>query len=175
MVPACFIIGLGYKVLLANQLAGLWREIQTIGLPSVSTQLAWMGVIGYSLQLYFDFQGYSLMAIGIAKMLGYTMPNNFDSPYLSKSVSEFYRRWHITLGAWFRDYVYIPLGGSRKGTGRTIINLFAVWLLTGLWHGFGVNFLLWGMFLFFWIAMEKIWLRKFLETSHGWRISMYCW
>ena len=169
---ACFIIGLGYKVLLANQLAGLWREIQTIGLPSVSTQLAWMGVIGYSLQLYFDFQGYSLMAIGIAKMLGYTMPNNFDSPYLSKSVSEFYRRWHITLGAWFRDYVYIPLGGSRKGTGRTIINLFAVWLLTGLWHGFGVNFLLWGMFLFFWIAMEKIWLRKFLENK-PWLAHIY--
>ena len=169
---ACFIIGLGYKVLLANQLAGLWREIQTIGLPSVSTQLVWMGVIGYSLQLYFDFQGYSLMAIGIAKMLGYTMPNNFDSPYLSKSVSEFYRRWHITLGAWFRDYVYIPLGGSRKGTGRTIINLFAVWLLTGLWHGFGVNFLMWGMFLFFWIAMEKIWLRKFLENK-PWLAHMY--
>lgn len=169
---ACFIIGLGYKVLLANQLAGLWREIQTIGLPSVSTQLAWMGVIGYSLQLYFDFQGYSLMAIGIAKMLGYTMPNNFDSPYLSKSVSEFYRRWHITLGAWFRDYVYIPLGGSRKGTGRTIINLFAVWLLTGLWHGFGVNFLMWGMFLFFWIAMEKIWLRKFLENK-PWLAHIY--
>lgn len=169
---ACFIIGLGYKVLLANQLSGLWREIQTIGLPSISTQLAWMGVIGYSLQLYFDFQGYSLMAIGIAKMLGYTMPNNFDSPYLSKSVSEFYRRWHITLGAWFRDYVYIPLGGSRKGTGRTTINLFAVWLLTGLWHGFGVNFLLWGMFLFFWIAMEKIWLRKFLENK-PWLAHIY--
>ena len=153
---ACFIIGLGYKVLLANQLAGLWREIQTIGLPSVSTQLAWMGVIGYSLQLYFDFQGYSLMAIGIAKMLGYTMPNNFDSPYLSKSVSEFYRRWHITLGAWFRDYVYIPLGGSRKGTGRTIINLFAVWLLTGLWHGAYGNFVVWGIYYGILLMIEKL-------------------
>lgn len=161
---ACFIIGLGYKVLIANQLAGLWHEIQTIGFVSVSTPLAWMGILGYSLQLYFDFQGYSLMAIGIGKMLGYTFPDNFDSPYLSKSVSEFYRRWHMTLGRWFRDYVYIPLGGSRKGTLFTICNLFFVWLLTGLWHGFGWNFLLWGMFLFFWIALEKLFLKKFLDA-----------
>ncbi len=160
---ACFIIGLGYKVLISNQLAGLWHEIQTIGFVSVSTPLAWMGILGYSLQLYFDFQGYSLMAIGIGKMLGYTFPDNFDSPYLSKSISEFYRRWHITLGRWFRDYVYIPLGGSRKGTLFTICNLFVVWLLTGLWHGFGWNFVLWGMFLFFWIALEKLFLKKILD------------
>lgn len=159
----CFIIGLGYKVLLANQLAGLWHEIQTIGFVSVSTPLAWMGVFGYSLQLYFDFQGYSLMAIGVACMLGYRLPNNFDSPYLSTSVSEFYRRWHITLGSWFRDYIYIPLGGSRKGLFFTIANLFVVWFLTGLWHGMSWNFVLWAMFLFFWIVCEKVFLKKYLD------------
>lgn len=159
----CFIIGLGYKVLLANSLSGLWYDIQTIGFDSISTPLAWMGIWGYSMQLYFDFQGYSLMAIGIAKMLGYRLPNNFNSPYLSKSISEFYRRWHMTLGSWFRDYIYIPLGGSRKGRMRTVINLGIVWILTGLWHGFGWNFLLWGCFLFFWISVEKLWLRSILE------------
>ena len=160
---ACFIIGLGYKVLLANQLAGLWREIQTIGLPSVSTQLAWMGVIGYSLQLYFDFQGYSLMAIGIAKMLGYTMPNNFDSPYLSKSVSEFYRRWHITLGAWFRDYVFYPLSLSKFFTkvgkkGRQVLGnyigkmlpvlipQFIIFFLIGIWHGAEWKYIAFGFY-----------------------------
>ncbi len=159
----CFIIGLGYKILLANQLGGLWYQVQTIGFASVSTQLAWLGIIGYSLQLYFDFQGYSLMAIGIAKMLGYTLPENFDSPYLSKSVSEFYRRWHMTLGSWFRDYIYIPLGGSKKGLKRTLCNLAVVWVLTALWHGMHWNFVLWGMFLLFWIMLEKIGLRKILE------------
>lgn len=159
----CFIIGLGYKVLLANQLGGLWYQVQTIGFASVSTQLAWLGIIGYSLQLYFDFQGYSLMAIGIAKMLGYILPENFDSPYLSKSISEFYRRWHMTLGSWFRDYIYIPLGGSQKGLKRTLFNLAVVWVLTALWHGMHWNFVLWGMFLLFWIMLEKIGLRRVLE------------
>ncbi len=160
---AVFIIGLGYKVLIANQLAGLWHEIQTIGFVSISTPLAWLGVVGYSLQLYFDFQGYSLMAIGVAAMLGYRLPNNFDSPYMSTSVSEFYRRWHITLGSWFRDYIYIPMGGSKKGMCFTIINLFAVWFVTGLWHGMHWNFVLWAMFLFFWIACEKVFLKKYLK------------
>lgn len=167
----CFIVGLGYKVLLANQLAGLWYQVQTIGFESISTPLAWLGLAGYSLQLYFDFQGYSLMAIGIAKMLGYTLPENFDSPYLSKSVSEFYRRWHMTLGSWFRDYIYIPLGGSQKGLMRTICNLTIVWILTAVWHGMHLNFLLWGFYLLFWIVLEKIGLRRILERfpvlGHG--------
>ena len=167
-----FIVGLGYKVLLANQLAGLWREVQTIGIPSISTPLAWMGILAFTLQLYFDFQGYSLMAIGIGRMIGVYLPENFHLPYLSKSVSEFYRRWHMTLGRWFREYVYFPMGGSRKGTLRTVCNLLAVWLLTGLWHGIGPTFLLWGLFLFFWIAMEKIFLKRFLNGFWG---HIYVW
>ena len=162
-----FIIGLGYKVLLANQLAGLWRDVQTIGIPSISTPLAWIGLLGYSLQLYFDFHGYSLMAVGIGQMLGFSLPQNFHLPYLSKSVSEFYRRWHMTLGNWFRDYIYVPLGGSRKGMARTIGNLLLVWMLTGLWHGFGWNFFLWGIFLFFFIALEKLFLKRFLTGIFG--------
>lgn len=167
-----FIIGLGFKVLLANQLAGLWREVQTIGIPSISTPLAWIGILAFTLQLYFDFQGYSLMAIGIARMIGVYLPDNFDLPYLSKSVSEFYRRWHMTLGRWFREYVYFPMGGSKKGMAQTILNLLAVWLLTGLWHGIGPSFLLWGLFLFFWIALEKIFLKRFLSGFLG---HIYVW
>ncbi|MBM6828551.1 MBOAT family protein [Anaerotignum lactatifermentans] len=167
-----FIIGLGYKVLLANQLSGLWREVQTIGIPSISTPLAWMGILAFTLQLYFDFQGYSLMAIGIGRMIGVYLPENFDLPYLSRSVSEFYRRWHMTLGRWFREYVYFPMGGSKKGLPQTILNLLAVWLLTGLWHGIGPSFLLWGLFLFFWIALEKIFLKRFLTGFFG---HIYVW
>lgn len=168
----CFIVGLGYKVLIANQLAGLWREIQTIGIPSISTPLAWLGILAFTMQLYFDFQGYSLMAIGIGRMMGVHIPENFDLPYLSKSVSEFYRRWHMTLGRWFREYVYFPMGGSKQGKMRTVFNLFIVWLLTGLWHGMGISFLLWGMFLFFWIALEKICLKRFLNGFLG---HIYVW
>ncbi|MFR9207879.1 MAG: MBOAT family O-acyltransferase [Lachnospiraceae bacterium] len=115
-----FIIGLGLKVLIANQLAGIWNAVGTIGYESISTPLAWFGIIGYSLQLYFDFYGYSLMAIGLGRMMGFHLPKNFDYPYISRSMTEFWRRWHMTLGSWFRDYVYIPLGGSRKGMGFTI-------------------------------------------------------
>lgn len=158
-----FILGLAYKALLADKLAGLWRQLSVIGYDSVSTPLAWLGMATYSVQLYFDFQGYSLMAVGIGRMFGFRLPQNFRSPYCSTSVSDFYRRWHITLGHWFRDYVYIPMGGSRAGTARTILNLFAVWLLTGLWHGMRWNFVLWGMSLFVLIAAEKLFLRKYLD------------
>jgi alginate O-acetyltransferase complex protein AlgI len=140
-----FIFGLGLKVLLANPLGKLWSQAQAIGFESVSTPLAWMSVIAFSLQLYFDFFGYSLMAVGLGKMLGFILPENFKHPYVSVTMTEFWRRWHITLGRWFRDYVYIPLGGNRKGTPRTTINLLIVWLLTGLWHGAGYNYLLWGL------------------------------
>jgi alginate O-acetyltransferase complex protein AlgI len=108
-----FTIGLGFKVLIANRIGILWNDIQTIGFESISTPLAWLGAFGYSLQLYFDFYGYSLMAVGIARMLGFSLPDNFNHPYTSKSVSEFWRRWHITLGKWFKNYIYIPLGGNR--------------------------------------------------------------
>lgn len=167
-----FILGLGYKVLIANSLAGLWRDVQTIGIPSISTPLAWMGILGFSLQLYFDFHGYTLMAIGIGQMMGISLPENFNLPYRAKSISEFYRRWHMTLGNWFRDYIYVPMGGSRQGMAKTIGNLFVVWILTALWHGFGWNFLLWGMFLFFWIALEKLFLKKYLNGFWG---HIYLW
>lgn len=158
-----FVFGLGMKVLLANQLGGLWRDAQTIGFDSISTPLAWMAIFAFSFQLYFDFFGYSLMAIGLGKMMGFQFPVNFDHPYMSLTMTEFWRRWHITLGSWFREYVYIPLGGSRNGFFRTVCNLLIVWLLTGLWHGAGYNFLLWGLSLFCAILMEKLFYGDFLN------------
>ena len=150
-----FILGLGFKVLLANRVGTLWNEVCTIGFESISTPLAWLGSLAYSMQLYFDFCGYSLMAIGLGKMLGFTIPENFHHPYLSRSVTDFWRRWHITLGAWFREYVYIPLGGNRKGRIRTVVNLGIVWLLTGFWHGAAWNFILWGVFICLLEILEK--------------------
>lgn len=158
-----FILGLGTKVLLADRLAILWKDIQVIGYESISTPLAWLGAAGYSMELYFDFWGYSLMASGLCVMLGFPFIVNFDHPYASKSIGEFWRRWHITLGSFFRDYVYIPLGGSRQGTGKTIRNLLAVWLLTGFWHGGSLNFILWGLLLFCFVAAEKLWLGRLLK------------
>ena len=155
-----FIAGLGTKVLLADRLAILWKDIHMIGYESISTPLAWLGAVGYSMELYFDFWGYSLMASGLCLMLGYPFIENFRHPYASKSISEFWRRWHITLGSFFRDYVYIPLGGSREGMGVTMRNLLAVWLLTGLWHGGSLNFILWGLVLFALIAIERLALGK---------------
>lgn len=161
-----FIFGLSYKVLVADRLGSLFFEIQKIGFESISTQLAWMGAVSFSLQLYFDFMGYTLMAVGLGNMLGFQMPCNFDNPYASRSISEFYRRWHVTLGAWFRDYIYIPLGGNRKGLVRTLFNLLVVWLVTGLWHGTSLNYILWGASLFVFIALEKLFLGKLLKKSH---------
>lgn len=158
-----FIIGLGLKVLLANRLAGLWVETAKIGYTSVSVPMAWLGILGYSLQLYFDFYGYSLMAIGLGKLMGFDFPENFREPYTARSMTDFWRRWHMTLGSWFREYVYIPLGGNRKGKARTYLNLFVVWMLTGIWHGAGANFILWGLFLATIILLEKAFYGKFLE------------
>ena len=155
-----FAIGLAFKVLLADQFSYLWVVLERIGFDYISTPLAWLGAVGYSLQLYFDFHGYSLMATGLGRMLALPVARNFDEPYLSRSVSGFYRRWHMTLGAWFRDYLYIPLGGSRHGTARTILSLAAVWLLTGLWHGPTLNYLIWGGVLFAFIALERLLLRR---------------
>lgn len=133
-------------------------------IESVSTPLAWMGIIAYSFQLYFDFFGYSLMAIGLGKMLGFNLPRNFNHPYTSLTMTEFWRRWHITLGSWFREYVYIPLGGNRRGTLRTVFNLLVVWILTGIWHGAGYNFLIWGLVLFLLIITEKFFTGRYLST-----------
>ena len=160
------VLGLGLKVLIANRMGGLWSEAGVVGYEFLSVPLAWISLTAYAMQLYFDFYGYSLMAIGLGKMLGYDLPRNFDSPYASKTVSEFYRRWHMTLGAWFREYLYIPLGGNRKGTWMTIFNLLVVWLFTGLWHGVGGNYILWAGFLFLLIVNERLWLGKLLKKSH---------
>lgn len=151
-----FVWGLVMKVLIADRLSVLWHEISTIGYISISTPLAWMGAFSYSMQIYFDFYGYSLMAIGLGKMLGYSLPENFHMPYMAESIRDFYRRWHKTLGRWFTKYVYIPLGGSRKGLLRTLFNLAVVWLLTSVWHGGSLNFLIWGMSLCVLIMLEKI-------------------
>ena len=155
-----FALGFAMKILLADYLAMMWNDIGTIGYESISTPLAWMGVVCYSLNLYFDFWGYSLMAAGVGVALGFPFVQNFNHPYASKSVSEFYRRWHMTLGNWFRDYVYIPLGGSRKGTVKTAFNLLAVWMFTGIWHGVTPNFLIWSGALFLMILSEKFLLRR---------------
>ena len=160
-----FTIGLGFKVIFANHFGVLWNNIESVGFDSISTPLAWIGAIGYSAQLYFDFQGYSLMAIGIGRMLGFHLPRNFHHPYRSRSVAEFYRRWHISLGQWFKNYLYIPLGGNRKGMMRTLWNLLAVWLITGIWHGITLNFLMWGFILWMLIAFEKLFFRKVLAKG----------
>jgi alginate O-acetyltransferase complex protein AlgI len=160
-----FVAGLAMKVLLADHLSMLWRDIGAIGYESISTPLAWLGAVTYSLELYFDFWGYSLMAAGIGIMAGFPFITNFDHPYSSASVSEFYRRWHATLGSWFRDYIYIPLGGSRKGEARTVFNLLVVWLITGFWHGITPNFILWGLLLCLIIVLERLIVFKKLP---GW-------
>ncbi len=139
-----FILGLGSKVLIANNIGAFWTEIEGKGFSNIGSIIAWLSVLSFALQIYFDFSGYSLMAIGLGKMLGFNFPKNFNYPYISKNISEFWRRWHITLGAWFKEYVYIPLGGNRVGKLRLYVNLFIVWFLTGIWHGASYNFILWG-------------------------------
>lgn len=158
-----FTIGLGLKVLLANQLGKLWNDVNTIGYESISTPLAWLGLIGFSLQIYFDFYGYSLMAIGLGKLLGFSLPENFRQPYMALTMTDFWRRWHMTLGTWFRKYVYIPLGGSRGGAAAAIRNTLIVWLLTGIWHGASWNFILWGLILCTLILLERAGLGKVLN------------
>ena len=158
-----FILGLGSKVILANRVGALWTQLSTIGYESISTPLAWLGLLAYTFQIYFDFWGYSLMAVGLGQMLGFDLPQNFNNPYRATSMTEFWRRWHMTLGSWFREYVYIPLGGNRGGRWKVFRNLFIVWILTGIWHGAGWNFVLWGLLLFICIAIEKAGLKKWLD------------
>ena len=170
-----FITGAGKKVLIANGIGQLWNEAFALMGSEMSVLTAWLGIIGYTLQIYFDFSGYSDMAIGLGKMMGFNFPENFDYPYLSKSISEFWRRWHMTLGAWFRSYVYIPLGGNRCSKWRNVFNLAVVWLLTGIWHGASWNFILWGCLYGVLIIMEKLFLGKLLEklpTAIRWFYTM---
>ncbi len=175
-----FTFGLAKKVLLADTISALWLDIigtysssgvQTgaaIGLANASTPLVWLGVIAYSLQLYFDFSGYSLMGIGMGRMLGFDFPQNFNLPYISRSITEFWTRWHMTLSGWFKEYVYIPLGGNRKGKRRQIFNLFVVWCLTGIWHGANWNFILWGLYYFVLLVIEKLFLLPVLKKGRVW-------
>lgn len=158
-----FLIGLGKKVILANQIGALWDEISQTGIDSLSMVGAWMGALAYTFQIYFDFSGYSDMAIGLGHMFGFTFPENFKHPYESQNITEFWRRWHITLSSWFREYVYIPLGGNRKGLQRQIVNLFIVWFLTGLWHGASWNFVVWGLYFFVILLLEKVFLLKEMQ------------
>lgn len=161
-----FIVGLGFKVILANRIGILWNDVCTIGFESLSTPLAWLGAFAYSMQLYFDFCGYSLMAIGLGEMLGFTFPANFNHPYIARSVTDFWHRWHMTLGGWFREYVYIPLGGNRRGKLRMFFNLFIVWFLVGFWHGASWNFILWGVLIFLFQFIEKAFLLKLLHAKN---------
>lgn len=158
-----FARGLGKKVLLANNIGLLWESVREADYSSMPALTAWLGIIAFTFQIYFDFSGYSDMAIGMGKMLGFTFPENFNLPYLSKSVREFWRRWHITLGEWFKSYVYIPLGGSKNGMAKTIRNLLVVWFLTGLWHGASFNFILWGLWFGLLIILERLFLGNFLN------------
>ena len=155
-----FVCGLSKKVLLANTFGQIW-EILLNGPRSLLG--AWLGIICYALQIYFDFSGYSDMAIGLGKMLGFDFIENFNYPYISRSITEFWRRWHMSLGTWFREYVYIPLGGNRKGPRRQILNMLVVWLATGIWHGAGWNFLFWGLYYFLFLMIEKLFLLKHLN------------
>lgn len=170
-----FIVGLAKKVLLANNIGIFWSRVKEMDYSTLPALTAWLGIIAFTFQIYFDFSGYSDMAIGLGRMLGFTYPKNFDLPYLSKSVSQFWRRWHITLGSWFRDYVYIPLGGSRAGKWKTVRNLAIVWLLTGLWHGASMNFVLWGAWFGLLIIAEHMGMGKMLEklpAAFSWLYTM---
>ncbi len=158
-----FLIGLAKKVLLANTLGTTFYAVTALPPDGISVASAWLGALSYALMLYFDFGGYSDMAIGLANLFGFEFDKNFDYPYMSSSITEFWRRWHISLGAWFRDYVYIPLGGSRAGKGKTIRNLLIVWALTGIWHGASWNYVAWGLYYGGLLLLEKFVFQSLLE------------
>ena len=168
-----FVFGLAKKVILADSIGMLWQDIIApdggIGLANASTPLAWLGIRAYSLQLYFDFAGYSEMSNGLSRMMGFECPANFNLPYMATSITDFWRRWHISLSMWFRDYVYIPLGGNRCSKGRQILNMLVVWALTGFWHGANWNFLCWGLYYFVLLVIEKYLLRGVLQKGRGWQ------
>ncbi len=179
---ATFVKGLAKKVLLANNIGALWATIKAQEITSLPAATAWLGILAFTFQIYFDFSGYSDMAVGLGKMLGFNFPENFNFPYISKSISEFWRRWHITLGSWFRSYVYIPLGGNRKGMKRTLLNLFITWMLTGFWHGASWNFLVWGIYFGIIIILERLflgeWLKKlpsFLQVAYSFILVVFGW
>lgn len=169
-----FMIGLGKKVLLANNAGVLWDSIQSMTYSEVPVLTAWMGLAAYTFQLYFDFSAYSDMAIGLGHMFGFRFLENFNYPYISKSITEFWRRWHISLSTWFRDYVYIPLGGNRVSRWKHVRNILVVWLLTGIWHGANWNFVLWGVYYGVLLLIEKFVLGRFLEKLPSVIRHIYC-
>ena len=163
-----FAAGLGKKVLLANAAGAVWEEVCGMGAADRTVALVWLGLLAYGMQIYFDFSGYSDMAVGLGRMFGFHFPENFRYPYTARSITEFWRRWHISLGTWFKEYVYIPLGGSRKGPARQVVSILAVWILTGIWHGAGWNFLLWGLYFGLLLLGEKCVWGKYLQTWPRW-------
>ena len=168
-----FCAGLAKKVLLANNIGALWDVYKAMDPTQLSFADAWLGALAFTFQIYFDFSGYSDMAIGLGRMLGFEFIENFNYPYISRSITEFWRRWHISLSTWFRDYVYIPLGGNRRGKGRQLLNLLIVWALTGFWHGASWNFLLWGLYYALLLILEKLFLYRLLEKAPKWIAHVY--
>ena len=168
-----FLVGLGKKILLANQLAVIADFAYALSPDQLSTGMAWLGCISYTLQIYFDFSGYSDMAIGLGRIFGFRFLENFGYPYLSASVTEFWRRWHMSLTSWFREYLYIPLGGNRGGTAKTLRNILIVWFCTGFWHGASWNFILWGLYFAAWLILEKYVLKGVLSRTPGWVKHLY--
>lgn len=160
-----FVYGLSKKVIIANSMAVIADTIFDSDISMITTRIAWIGALCYMIQIYFDFSGYSDMAIGLSKMLGFNLKENFDLPYNSQSITEFWRRWHISLSTWFKNYLYIPLGGNRKGNFRTYLNLFIVFLVTGLWHGASWNFIVWGIYNGLFMVVERIFLKKILDKN----------
>ena len=172
-----FVFGLAQKVILADSIGALWSDIigtDGVGLAQVSTPLAWLGILAYSLQLYLDFAGFSAMSNGLAAMLGFECAANFDLPYISGSITEFWRRWHISLSGWFREYIYIPLGGNRKGAARQMLNMLAVWAATGIWHGASWNFVAWGVYYGILLLLEKFVFGRWLEKLPAVFRHIYC-
>ncbi len=168
-----FVAGLAKKVLLANNIGILWENISATQTGELSVLSAWLGIVAYAFQIYFDFSGYSDMAIGLGRMFGFQFEKNFNYPYISKSITEFWRRWHISLSTWFREYVYIPLGGNRVSKKRLFLNLLIVWGLTGIWHGAGMNFLMWGIYYALILIFEKGFFMKYLEKIPGFLRNIY--
>ena len=168
-----FLVGLGKKVLIANNVGYLWSQVSVGAAGEMSVLLYWIGITAYAYQIYFDFSGYSDMAIGLARVFGLTFDENFNFPYISKSITEFWRRWHITLGSWFRDYVYIPLGGNRRGSLIQLRNIIIVWALTGLWHGASWNFVFWGLYFAVLLVIEKVWLLRFWDKVPAFLRHLY--
>ncbi|MEF2596253.1 MAG: MBOAT family O-acyltransferase [Lachnospiraceae bacterium] len=169
-----FMIGLGKKVLLANNAGALWDTVSSMEHTQIPVVMSWMGLAAYTFQLYFDFSAYSDMAIGLGHMFGFRFLENFNYPYISKNITEFWRRWHISLSTWFRDYVYIPLGGNRVGVWKHIRNILVVWMLTGIWHGASWNFVLWGLYYGILLLIEKFVLGKYLKKLPGVFQHIYC-